>query len=314
MTNSLDIDHLRTLVAIAECGGFSRAAAVRHISQPALSQHVRLLERGLKRKLFEKDGRVMRFTHDGEAVLAEARQILAVHDQAMERLTVEKPRTITVGCTEHAAEQVLPEMLRVLSTAFPGATTRFEIGRSTALADAVAKGVLDLAFVLDPGSAGAGHEVARLPLTWYAAPSWAPPATAATAGADGAGGAGGSDAWPLVAFEEPCGLRERALVALDGEGHRVTVTAQSSTLEGVTAGVRAALGVALLPSTGGRPPGLVERDDLPETGDVSLRMVVRRGLEPDVELAAAEAVARYFDTRPHLRLVDGEPARTASEA
>lgn len=300
MTNSLDIDHLRTLVAIAECGGFSRAAAVRHISQPALSQHVRLLERGLKRKLFEKDGRVMRFTQDGEEVLAEARQILAVHDQAMERLTVEQPRTITVGCTEHAAEQVLPEMLRVLSTAFPGATTRFEIGRSTALADAVGKGVVDLAFVLDPGSAGAGHEVARLPLTWYAAPSWTPPADDA--------------AFPLVAFEEPCGLRERALVALDGDGHRVTVTGQSSTLEGVTAGVRAALGVALLPSSGGRPPGLVERDDLPETGEVSLRMVVRRGLEPDVELAAAEAVAQFFSTRPQLRLVPSVLDRATSGA
>ncbi|WP_134768559.1 LysR family transcriptional regulator [Nocardioides sp. 1609] len=300
MTNSLDIDHLRTLVAIAECGGFSRAAAVRHISQPALSQHVRLLERGLKRKLFEKDGRVMRFTHEGEAVLAEARQILAVHDQAMERLTVTQTRTITVGCTEHAAEQVLPEMLRALSTAFPGATTRFEIGRSTALADAVAKGVLDLAFVLDPGSAGAGHQVARLPLTWYAAASWSPPA-------DGS-------AWPLVAFEEPCGLRERALVALDGDGHRVTVTAQSSTLEGVTAGVRAALGVALLPSSGGRPHGLVPRDDLPATGEVSLRMVVRRGLEPDVELAAADAVARFFSSRPQLRLVPTTLVRTTSGA
>jgi DNA-binding transcriptional LysR family regulator len=300
MTNSLDIDHLRTLVAIAECGGFSRAAAVRHISQPALSQHVRLLERGLKRKLFEKDGRVMRFTHDGETVLAEARQILAVHDQAMERLTVEKPRTITVGCTEHAAEQVLPEMLRALDNGFPGAATRFEIGRSTALADAVTKGVVDLAFVLDPGSAGAGHEVARLPLTWYAAPSWTPPA-------DGS-------AWPLVAFEEPCGLRERALVALDGEGHRVTVTGQSSTLEGVTAGVRAGLGVALLPTSGGRPHGLVERDDLPTTGDVSLRMVVRRGLEPDVELAAADAVARFFRSRPQLRLVPSPLVRTTSGA
>ncbi|MXG90911.1 LysR family transcriptional regulator [Nocardioides flavescens] len=303
MTNSLDIDHLRTLVAIAECGGFSRAAAVRHISQPALSQHVRLLERGLKRKLFEKDGRVMRFTRDGEAVLAEARQILAVHDQAMERLTVEQTRTIVVGCTEHAAEQVLPEMLRVLSTAFPGATTRFEIGRSTALSDAVAKGTLDLAFVLDPGSAGAGHEVARLPLTWYAAPSWTPPEA--------------GEPWPLVAFEEPCGLRERALVALDGEGHRVQVTAQSSTLEGVTAGVRAGIGVALLPSSGGLPHGLVVRDDLPETGETSLRMVVRRGLEPDVELAAAEAVARFFSTRPRLRLVTegfALAARTTSGA
>jgi DNA-binding transcriptional LysR family regulator len=88
MASSLDLDHLRTLVAISECGGFSKAAAVLHISQPALSQHIRLLERGLKRKLFVKEGRGMRFTVDGELVLAEARQILGVHDQALARLQV----------------------------------------------------------------------------------------------------------------------------------------------------------------------------------------------------------------------------------
>lgn len=289
MSKSLDIDHLRTLVAIAECGGFGRAAAVRHISQPALSQHVRLLERSLKRKLFVKDGRLMRFTPDGESVLAEARRVLAAHDQALERLTVGRATTITVGSTEHAAEQVLPEMLKMLSTAFPGAATRFEIGRSTALAEAASRGAVDVAFVLDPTSSGTGHEVARLPLAWYAAPGWEPPAE--------------DQAWPLVAFEEPCGLRERALAALDAEGRRVTVTAQSTTLEGVLAGVRAGLGLALLPSSGGRPHGLVVRDDLPAVGTVSLRMVSRRGLDPEVELAAASAVERFFATRPQLRLV-----------
>ena len=300
MTNSLDIEHLRTLVAIAECGGFSRAAAVRHVSQPALSQHVRLLERGLKRKLFEKEGRIMKFTPDGEAVLAEARQILAVHDRAMERLSVDRSSLIVVGSTEHAAEQVLPEMLRALSSAFPGATTRFEIGRSTALSEATAKGSVDVAFVLDPTSCGNGHEVARLPLTWYAAPGWTLPT-------DGA-------LFPLVAFEEPCGLRERALTALDSEGHRVGVTAQSTTLEGVLAGVRAGLGVALLPSSGGRPHGLVARDDLPETGTVSLRMVSRRGLAPEIELAAATAVEQFFANRPQLRLVPASAQQTGSGA
>jgi hypothetical protein len=47
----------------------------------------------------------------------------------------------------------------------------------------------------------------------------------------------------------------------------------------------------------------VVRDDLPEVGTVSLRMVSRRGLDPDVELAAAGAVEQFFATRPQLRLV-----------
>ena len=287
MTNSLDLEHLRTLVAIAECGGFSKAAAVRHISQPALSQHVRLLERGLKRKLFERDGRTMRFTHEGERVLAEARRIIEVHDASLRRLDAEQDRTIVVGSTEHSAEQILPEMIRALQTAFPGCSTRFEIGRSTQLTEAVGKGSVDFAFVLDPGGQGAGHLVGQLPLVWYAARGWAP----------------SGETWPLIAFEEPCGIRERALSILGAGGRHVEVAAQSTTLEGVLAGVRAGLGVALLPSVGGRPSGLGVRGDLPDAGTTQLRMVARRGLATDVEQTAFAAGVEFFAQRPHLQLV-----------
>jgi len=297
MTNSLDLEHLVTLVAIAECGGFSKAAAVRHISQPALSQHVRLLERDLKRKLFEKDGRVMKLTPQGERVLVEARKIIEVHDAALRRLDADEADTITVGLTEHAAEQVLPEMLGALRGAFPDSSTRFQIGRSTQLADAVAKGSVDLAFVLDPSGRGAGREVGELPLHWYAAPGWTAPEPGATC--------------PLVAFEEPCGLRERALQLLAADGHRVEVTAASTTLEGVLAGVRAGLGVALLPSAGGRPAGLTVRGDLPRGGDTSMRMVARRGLDPEVERTAMIAGEEFFASRPVLQLVRAVAEATA---
>lgn len=288
MTTSLDLEHLRTLVAIAECGGFTKAAAVRHISQPALSQHVRLLERALKRKLFEKDGRTMRFTPEGERVLVEARKILDAHDASLRLLEAEHRDTIVVGSTEHAAEQVLPDMLNALRQAFPRTKTRFEISRSTQLAESIAKGTVDVAFVLDPSGHGAGHPVGRLPLRWYATPGWTP-----TPGGP----------LPLIAFEEPCGLRERALQLLAAEGHRVEVTAASTTLEGVLAGVRAGLGLALLPSAGGRASGVVCRSDLPEAGHAYLRMLVRRGLDADVEHEALAAGETFFAARPHLQLV-----------
>jgi DNA-binding transcriptional LysR family regulator len=283
MATSLDLDHLRTLVAIAECGGFSKAAAARHISQPALSQHVRLLERALKRKLFEKDGRGMKLTAEGERVLGEARRILAVHDQALARLEVPAERTVVVGSTEHAAEQVLPKMIRALDRAFPNVTTRFEIGRSTQLRDAVAKGVVDFAIILASRGDEGGREIGRLPLVWYAA-----------------AGSGADTTLSLVAFEEPCALRERALAALAADGQDVTVTAQSTTLEGVLAGVRAGLGVALLPSAGGDPTGLVVRDDLPDAGSAGLHLLTRRGLDPGVELAAIDAAEAFF--ADHLQL------------
>lgn len=288
MSISLDIEHLRTLVAIAESGGFTKAAAARHISQPALSQHVRLLERTLKRRLFEKDGRTMRFTPDGERVLVEARKILATHDASLAFLEVANPTTITVGCVEHAVEQMLPELLHTLTQAFPETGTRFEIGRSTQLYDSVTKGSVDLAFVLDPSGQAAGHEVGLLPLHWYAALHREPTA---------------HETFSLVAFEEPCGLRERALALLAEAGHQVEVTATSTTLEGVLAGVRAGLGTALLPGIGGSPHDIQERTGLPAAGTAHLRMIARRGLDPEIEETALVAGRDFLAGTPNLRLI-----------
>lgn len=280
MATHLELDHLRTLVAIADCGGFSKASAVLHISQPALSQHVRLLERDVKRKLFEKDGRGMKLTHDGQRVLVEARTILATHDQALERLKIAHERVVVVGSSEHSADQVLPEMIRALHGAFPDVTTRFEIGRSTALIEAVDKGAVDLAFILASRGNEGGREIARLPLTWFSTPNWSPPPP--------------GEPFPLVAFGEPCALRERAMAALAADGHRVTIAGQSTTLDGVLAGVRAGLGIALLPSISQAPYRLVPRDDLPDVGTAGLNVVTRRGLDPEIEETALHAGRAYF--------------------
>lgn len=290
MTSTLDLDHLRSLVAIADCGGFNRAAAARHLSQPALSAHVRGLERDLKRRLFERHGRTMRLTSEGERVLAEARRLLAAHDAMLDRLDAAPHRRVVVGSTEHSAQQVLPEMLAMLRQAFPGVDTRFRIGRSTALAEATDRGEIDVAFILNPGDEAPGREVGRLDLRWYCAPGWTPPT--------------GAEPWSLVAFEEPCRLRERALAALGaGPGREVRVTAQSTTLEGVLAGVRAGLGIALLPSSGATPDGLAVRNDLPDCGSVGLHLVTRRGLDRTIETLALDATATFFAERPHLQLL-----------
>ncbi|MFI5428938.1 LysR family transcriptional regulator [Aeromicrobium sp. UC242_57] len=64
MAATLDLIHLRSFVAISDCGGFGRAATVLHMSQPTVSQHVRALEKRLGQPLVEKHGRGVRF-HPG---------------------------------------------------------------------------------------------------------------------------------------------------------------------------------------------------------------------------------------------------------
>jgi DNA-binding transcriptional LysR family regulator len=266
---SLDLGHLRSLEAIVDCGGFSKAAAVLHISQPALSQHIRLLERELGLKLFDRHGRGVQLTTDGERVLIEARRLLAAHDQVLNRLRGEPGRSLAIGSTEHSAELVMRHALDSVRCAYPDARVRFQVGRSVALIEAVQKGRLDLAFILNPGERRVGLEVAQIPLGWFAAPCWDAPEDA--------------DAWPLVAFEEPCALRRRAVAVLAECYTEVAIAVESTTLDGALAATRMGLGVALLPIFGAAvPPGIERRIDLPSVGDAALELVIREGLDPEI--------------------------------
>ncbi|WP_330256116.1 LysR family transcriptional regulator [Nocardia sp. NBC_00565] len=280
MADPLDLVHLQTLVAIADTGGFRRAADALHLSQPTVSQHVRLLERRLKRTLVEKDGRGSRFTVDGERFVVEARTLLAAHDRLLERFVVTDPNRITIGSTEHAADGLLPELLGVLRGAYPDVYLHFRIDRSTSLTESVTKGALDLAVVLGGNAEPVGAEVGELQLRWVAAPGWQ------LAPAQGP--------ISLVAFEEPCSLRKRALHRLAELGYDVSVAAESGSLDGVLAAAQAGLGIALLPFHAAVPRGLAEVTDLPTMGCIDVRLVARRGLGPDIELTAVEAITTHY--------------------
>ncbi len=280
MSSTLDLIQLRSFVAIADCGGFGRAATALHLSQPTVSQHVRGLERRLKQTLVEKDGRRAKFTPDGERLLNEARRILVVHDEAFARLAATTERVLVIGSTETAAEQVLPQLLTTLRNTFPDRHVQFSIDRSTQMTEGVAKGAIDAAILLGLSPDTPGTRVGTLPLRWFGAPG-------RTLVEDGV--------VRLVAYSEPCGMRQRALSELGEAGYRVDVVAESTSLEGVLGAARAGLGVAVLPSADAAPAGLDELTDLPALGVIGVYLAARRGLEMDVEAAALSALEEFFD-------------------
>src|SRR4051812_22388838 len=136
----LDIAPLRSLVAVADCGGFQRAGTHLHLSQAAVSQHVRRLEAAVGRPLVERHGRGSRFTRDGEQLLEAARRILAVHDETLRQFVAhtDVAGPYTLGCTEHAAAQLLPALSAALEAMAPELEFRFRIDRGQRLRDALA--------------------------------------------------------------------------------------------------------------------------------------------------------------------------------
>ncbi|MEV0066293.1 LysR substrate-binding domain-containing protein [Amycolatopsis sp. NPDC050768] len=284
MEQVLDIVPLRSFVAVADRGGFQRAATHLHLSQAAVSQHVRRLEAATGRQLVERSGRRSRFTADGDLLLGHARRILAVHDEALRAFDVADDETVVIGSTEHAAAQLLPRLTAVLGTALPGHRVRYRLDRGTALRDALGTGRIDLALLLGATDDPRAEPVGELDLTWYCAPGWTRP--------DGP--------VPLVAFDNPCALRTRALETLSAYGIPASIGAEANQLAGVHAAAAAGQGVALLATLGTTPEGLVECDDLPPPEPLPLACWRRHGLDSAVSGHAVGSLRRLLTTNHPL--------------
>jgi DNA-binding transcriptional LysR family regulator len=289
MEQVLDIVPLRSFVAVADRGGFQRAATHLHLSQAAVSQHVRRLEAATGRQLVARDGRRSRFTTSGDQLLGYARQILALHDEALRGFGVESDETIVIGSTEHAAAQLLPHLTATLGESLPDHRVRYRLDRGTALREALGTGRLDLALLLGAADDPRATPVGELELTWYSAPGWTRP----------------SGAVPLVAFDSPCALRTRALETLAAHGIPAEIGAEANQLAGVHAATTAGLGVALLATFGTTPEGLVARRDLPAPEPLLLAIWRRQGLDATVSRHAITSLRRLLATHRSLAVARG---------
>ncbi len=83
MTVLIDIDQLRTFIAIAETGSFTKAADIVHKTQSAVSMQMKRLEERLDKPIFARDGRASKLTEDGERLLDYARRIVKLNLEAL---------------------------------------------------------------------------------------------------------------------------------------------------------------------------------------------------------------------------------------
>ncbi|MGA5544110.1 LysR family transcriptional regulator [Mycobacterium sp. NPDC051198] len=267
MGQVLDIAPLRSLVAVADCGGFHRAAAVLHMTQSAVSQHVRRIEAVVGGPVVERSGRGVAFTELGHRVLGHARGILAAHDAALTDLGAAEEQVLLIGATEHGADVMLPALTAALGERLPNWRLRFRLDRNVTLADAVEHGLVDLAVMLDGSGMDPAHASGTLALKWVSGRSFS---TAV------------NQPLPVVMFSEPCTLREPTFATLDRSGTDYRIAAESANLSGLFAAVRSGLGVALLPMIGRLPDGLCLAEGLPPASRASVFVRGRPGVDNDV--------------------------------
>ena len=165
----MEIRELRAFVGVADEGSFSAAARKLHVSQSALSQTIRSLERQLGVRLLERHSAGVTVTDAGGLLLREARALLAQHDRVLAAVTgpaAAGPATLRVGVPLELPGSVLPQGLADMGAAFP--QTRAEISHASSAAQlaALEAGDLDLALVREcpPGPGYDAVLVAEEPL------------------------------------------------------------------------------------------------------------------------------------------------------
>lgn len=123
----MDLRHVRTFVTVAETGTVSKAAERLHVAQPALSRQIANLEDELGLKLFDRVGRRLMLTSEGERLLNDCRGLLnyarAVGEQA-QVLRRGDVGVLRVSASPHLIEGIFPDFLRHYAARYPNVQVR----------------------------------------------------------------------------------------------------------------------------------------------------------------------------------------------
>jgi DNA-binding transcriptional LysR family regulator len=280
----LDLDVLRTFVAIAETGSFTLAASAVFRTPSAVSMQIKKLEETLGRAVFTRDARSVSLTTDGEMLLGYARRLLALNREAVAKFVMpDISGVVRLGSPDDFGERVLPVVLRRFAETHPSIAVDVVIDQSVNLRRRMSERSLDITLLTNStGAYAADCEVLFTePIVW--------------AGMKG-GCAHLREPLPVSLWEEGCAWRAGALEALGREGRNYRVAYMSAHTAGQRAAILSDLAIAPLPKSfiGHDLVELGVKDGLPQMGDYNLGMIVAPDASAPVK-AAADHIRAAFE-------------------
>src|SRR6218665_144517 len=223
----IDSELLRTFVAIADLGGFTRAAEAVNRTQSAVSMQMKRLEEDVvQRALFERDGRQVRLTAEGQVLLGYARRILKLHGEVIN--TLREPHmvgSVRIGTPDDYVMRFLPGILSRFAQAYP--MVQVEVHCETS-AQLLQRQDLDLSIVTRMPGDEIGQLLRQERFVWAEALGFSPHEQTPI---------------PLAMFNNDCFCRNWACNALDTLGREYRVAYTSPSLSALMAVVSAGLAV-----------------------------------------------------------------------
>lgn len=292
----LELRQLRVFLTVASELHFSRAARRLHVSQPALSQQIRALERTVGAALFDRSSRATELTPAGRVLLDAAPRVLFEAERAQALVTQAANGAVgllVVGSVGTALASVTPRILRAMREQFPDLQLEVTQQDTAAQMTALADRRLDVGLVraATPTEAVAVEHLVSEPLL-AAVPADHPLAAESTIDpADLADE-------PFVLWPRPLGMAFFDILTSYCREHGFSprIVAEGADIETQLGLVAAGLGVSLQPSyyANLRPPGVEFRPLRGDVPQVALQVAWRR---LDASPAVAHFVAAALRTR-----------------
>ncbi|MDB5755138.1 MAG: LysR family transcriptional regulator, partial [Massilia sp.] len=250
---NLDLRQLRYFVAVAEELHFGRAAARLHMTQPPLSQTIQALEELLGAALFLRTRRSVELTPAGQALLPEARRMLA-HAAEMPELVraaaAGESGRLSLAFVSSADYSVLPPFLRSYRAHYPQVQIVLQEATSDLQIEDLLHNRIDAGLLIPPLPEKARAELDYLKVLDE------PLILAAPAGLDALRGAG--PVWlkdlprlPLIIFPRPISpaLHDAILACLRAAGITPEIGQQAIQMQTIVSLVSAGMGLALVPQS-----------------------------------------------------------------
>jgi DNA-binding transcriptional LysR family regulator len=274
---------LRTLVAVVDLRSFTKAAQSFGITQPAVSAQIKRLQSLLGTDLLDKSAPGVSLTAKGEAVLGEARRMLAINDRLV-KLTVTEPSSqrLRVGLPGDHVAQMLWRPLELFRKRWPHVRLHVHAATTSQLVHELEQGDLDVVAVLSgirPAEHARYHWLEEM--VWVRSPETRLDPTSPI---------------PLVSHGRHCIIHQHVMAALEKEGLDHDLVFSGSNFASLTSAVAAGFGVMAMPRglvpAGGSDVVVWEDAPLPRVPPMTVSVRIRADAEePLAQLAAAFADA-----------------------
>lgn len=262
MPYSIDVDQLRTFLAVAELGSFTKAGDAVHKTQSAVSMQMKKLEERIGQPIFVKDGRNSRITEHGRRLVEYARRMVALNDETLSAFSEpEMAGHIRLGLPDDYAERLLPQVLAAFNSLNPCINLDVECSSSNEIGKRIQKGELDVGIVTSGDCTSVpGQIVRREPLEWVGSQERV---------------IHDQRPLPLAVGPTTCSWRRDGVAALDKAGIDYQVVYTSSSAAALAGAVNAGLAIAILPTSALRRGQRVlgEKEGLPPLSPCDITMI-----------------------------------------